>query len=252
MTTSQRRNECELDPYHVTWDWDRRNNMPERHADHASASRGSRSTGRTSTRRIGRTRRCRAGAAGVVQQSAGHRARPSRARRTICRSVDIYDGGFAFASRQSARSAHGEDAERARRGRTCGRAPRIRICPGFDRPLMGYGGDVNYLDGLFKADAYKDWDLSPFVLTPGPQIKAQRLRDRGRAERLASAAGAVVTRRTSSRPAERRRTDSAVTADSDYVTMRGLARRRASPRACSRRGRSTTRGYVRADASIGW
>jgi hypothetical protein len=40
------------------------------------------------------------------------------------------------------------------------------------RPAMGYGGDVNYVDGLFKADLTKQWDLSPFIFTPGPKISA--------------------------------------------------------------------------------
>jgi hypothetical protein len=38
---------------------------------------------------------------------------------------------------------------------------------------MGYGADVNYVDGLFKADLSRTWDLSPFIFTPGPTIAAR-------------------------------------------------------------------------------
>jgi hypothetical protein len=43
----------------------------------------------------------------------------------------------------------------------------------MSRPLMGVGGGVNYLDGLFEAEAHHQWDLSPFIFTPGPTITAR-------------------------------------------------------------------------------
>jgi hypothetical protein len=45
--------------------------------------------------------------------------------------------------------------------------------PGFDRPLMGYGAGANFLDGTVKLDAFRKWDLSPFILTAGPAISAK-------------------------------------------------------------------------------
>ncbi len=87
-------------------------------------------------------------------QSAGHRPRRSR--------EDELPVDGRHPRRRDSRSRRGIRAirSRAKRPNVLARAQRVgarresRICPGFDRPLMGYGGDVNYLDGLFKVDAY--------------------------------------------------------------------------------------------------
>ena len=235
-----------LDPYHVTWDWDRRNDAPE---DMLITLPDPRLT--FNWPYLDQTDRAKT----LIELApAGWYSNPQgivlglRAKTNYLSTVDIHDGGFAFTSRNPRDPFTGKTSNVLARANVWARLENPYL-PGFDRPLMGYGADVNYLDGLFKADAYKDWDLSPFISTPGPQIKARAyatvavpsdsllLPEQWSPATVVEAGGTASYR-------------SAVTADSDYVTMRGsLASGLATSVFATRQ--EHTRGYVRADASMG-
>jgi hypothetical protein len=246
VTTSQRPEEVRLDPHHVTWDWDRRNDAPE---DMLITLPDPRLT--FNWPYLDQTDRAKT----LIELApAGWYSNPQgivlglRAKTNYLSTVDIHDGGFAFTSRNPRDPFTGKTSNVLARANVWARLENPYL-PGFDRPLMGYGADVNYLDGLFKSDAYKDWDLSPFISTPGPQIKARAyatvavpsdsllLPEQWSPATVVEAGGTASYR-------------SAVTADSDYVTMRGsLASGLATSVFATRQ--EHTRGYTRADASMG-
>ncbi len=91
-----------------------------------------------------------------------------RAKTNYLSAVDQYDMGFAYAVK-SPTDAFGDQPSWLTRVNAWVRFDNLYL-PGMSRPAMGVGGDVNYVDGLLKADLYKNWDLSPFIATPGPKI----------------------------------------------------------------------------------
>jgi hypothetical protein len=119
--------------------------------------------------------------------------------------------------------------------------------PGMSRPAMGWGGGVNYLDGLFKADLYKNWDLSPFIATPGPKIGVKAyanvsmptdsmLLPEQWAKITTGEIGGVASYRTP-----------ILTVDSDYVALRGSLGLGGG--IAGAHGESS-RGYVRGEGSV--
>src|SRR5262249_31728346 len=94
-----------------------------------------------------------------------------RAKTNYLSLVDNYDAGLAFATRRPT-SASGTKPTPATLLNVWVRGENPYL-PRSSHPLIGFGGDANYLDGLAKADLYQKWDLSPFVFTPGPEIGAK-------------------------------------------------------------------------------
>jgi hypothetical protein len=159
----------ELDPYHVTWDWDWRNNI---NSSFLISVREPKIVFNwpyldQSDRR--HTIVALAPAAWYSNPEGG--VIGIRAKTNYLSTVDIHDGGIAFATRLP-RGPNGERPNVTTRANIWARAENLYL-PGAERPLMGYGGGFNYLDGLLKLDLFKNWDLSPFVFTPGPTIKAR-------------------------------------------------------------------------------
>jgi hypothetical protein len=114
---------------------------------------------------------------------------------------------------------------------------------------MGYGGGFSYLDGLVKLDLYKNWDLSPFIYTPGPSISARAyvtaalpsdsltLPEQWSNVNVAEVGGSGSYRTT-------------LTADSEYVIARGSAGLGVATNTVAPPS-EVSRGYLRAEASIG-
>lgn len=94
-----------------------------------------------------------------------------RAKTNYLGKVDLYDFGAAFAARNPT-GPTGDRPNAFQRASLWIRGDNLYL-PGMRRPAMGYGGGLNFIDGIFKADLYKNWDLSPFILTPGPRISAK-------------------------------------------------------------------------------
>jgi len=246
VPTAQRPEEVRLDPFRVTWDWDRRNDAPEdmlitlpdpkltfnwpylNQADRAKTLIELSPTGWYSNPQ------------GIVLGL--------RAKANYLSMVDLHDGGFAFTSRNPRDPFTGKTSSVLSRASVWARLENPYV-PGFARPLMGYGADLNYMDGLFKADAYKDWDLSPFLYTPGPSTRLRAYAtvavpsDSLLLPEQWSPSTVVETGGTASYR-------TAVTEDSNYVTARGsLATGLAASAFATRQ--EHTRGYLRADGSIG-
>ena len=174
ITTAEPPLEVRIDPYHYTYDWDRRNDKHETSlvAFHRAravfawplldqsdrehtlfgiapmawlSAVGTRSSGNTVTNN--------AGAFGM------------RARANYLNTVDLYDFGIAV----SGYSASGPS--NLSRLQLWARTENPYL-PFFDKPLMGQRFAAAFLDGIVKLDWRKRWDLSPFVFARGPKIGA--------------------------------------------------------------------------------
>lgn len=166
IVTNQRPMRIELDPYHVTWDWDRRNNIqsgfflnvrePRFAFNWPYLDQADRSQSIVSLSPAAWYTNPQGGALGI------------RAKASYLSVVDKYDAGVALASRNPI----GALLSFGSRFQGWARVENPYV-PFFIHPLMGYGAGVNFLDGILKADAYKNWDLSPFLDAPGPTINAR-------------------------------------------------------------------------------
>lgn len=246
VTTTEQPDSIRLDPHHTTWDWDRRNDapedmlitLPEPHVTYNWPYLDQSDRAKTL----------------IALAPAFWYSNPqgivvgARAKANYLSTVDIHDGGVAFASRNPRNPITGKASSPLARAQVWARLENPYL-PGFDRPLMGYGADINYLDGLAKADVYKDWDLSPFVFTPGPQITARAfatvaipsdslLLPEQWSEASVFEAGGSGSYRTT------------VTPDSDYVLARAKVSTGLAASAFATRNEHT-RGYLRAEASLG-
>lgn len=244
IVTSQAPRRMQLDPFRATFDWDRRNDVP------ATMLAGVIPEPRFTfnwpwLNQTDRTHTI------VAVAPAGWYSNPQgltvglRAKTNYLSMVDLYDVGVGFASRAPA--GQNGFAPTARRLQAWLRGENLYL-PGMSRPLMGVGGDINYLDGLFKADVFRQWDLSPFIFTAGPAINARLYASVATPtdsalvpEQWANVAVGEAGGGASYR--------STILADSGYFTLRAtLAGGAASSRSAD--AAEPSRGYARAAASI--
>ena len=169
VVTTAKPLQIQLDPYHFTWDWDRRND-----------TRSSAILGVPAPRftfnwpyldQSDRAHTIVALAPALWYGNAEGGVVGVRAHSNYLSLVDIYDVGIAAATRR-ATGANGARSSAAELPQVWIRGQNLYL-PGMSRPLMGYAAGLNYLDGIFKADLSKDWDLRPLVFTPGPTITAR-------------------------------------------------------------------------------
>lgn len=246
ISTAERPEEVRLDPNHTTWDWDRRDDSPEATLITLPEPRVTYDWPYLDQSDRSKTL--------IALAPTGWYSDPQgvvlgvRAKTNYLSTVDIHDGGVAFTARNPRDPFTGKRSNVLARAQVWARLDNPYL-PGFDRPLMGFGADVNYLDGLFKADAYKSWDLSPFVLTPGPRISAKLygtfavpsdslLLPEQWAEATVVEGGGKASYR------------STITADSDYVFASGSLAPGFATSAFATRNEHT-RGYVRGDIALG-
>lgn len=169
IVTTQQPDSVMLDPYHVTWDWDWRNNIQ---SGFLITVREPRLT--FNWPYLDQSDRSHTMVALAPTAWYSDPLGPViglRAKTSYLSLVDRHDGGFAFASRRPS-NASGRRPSVATMANVWARVENLTL-PGLSRPLMGYGAGANYLDGLLKLDVYRKWDLSPFVFTPGPSIAAK-------------------------------------------------------------------------------
>jgi hypothetical protein len=169
IVTTEQPIRVELDPYHVTWDWDRRNNFqsgsilgirePRFAFNWPYLGQSDRSHTVMALSPTAWYSDPQGGVVGV------------RAKTNYLSLVDLFDGGFGIASR-TPQTASGTSPSALTRINVWARGENLSL-PGLERPLMGYGGAVNFLDGLLKLDVTGSWDLSPFVYALGPAINAK-------------------------------------------------------------------------------
>lgn len=169
IVTSQQPDSVALDPQHLTWDWDWRNNTQSGSFLVLKAPRVSFNWPYLNQSDRSHTT--------VALAPMGWYSNPQgvalglRATTNYLSMVDLYQAGLGFSTR-SPRNANGEGPAFPSQIQAFLRAENV-YWPGLTRPLMGVGGGLNYLDGLFKADLFHDWDFSPFALVDGPTIKAR-------------------------------------------------------------------------------
>jgi hypothetical protein len=170
IATAEAPIEISLDPYHATFDWDRRNDSPPGELlflipqpkfvfNWPYLSQADRSHTIVALSPDAWYSNPQGVTGGI------------RATTNYLSTVDRYDMGVAFASRNPT-DGLGKQPNPAKRVNVWLRGENLYL-PGMSRPAMGFGAGVNYLDGLFKADLYKNWDLSPFIMTPGPAINVK-------------------------------------------------------------------------------
>jgi len=249
ISTNEAPLEVELDPYHLTWDWDWRNNHLSTFLITVREPRATYNwpyldqTDRSHTI--------------VALAPAGWYTEPQgvvlgvRAKTNYLSMVDVHDGGIAIATK-APHGPGGHQPSVLTRAQIWARFENLYI-PGIDRPLMGYGGAFNYLDGLLKVDAFKNWDLSPFIFAPGPTIHAklyatvQAVSDSILLPEQWSNSSLVEVGGSGSYK-------STVTSDSEYAAFRGSFGAGVATRSNVTRTTESVDhggGYVRAEASVG-
>ena len=158
----------QLDPLHVTWDWDRRNDV-------RSSRVGTIPAPRIVFDWTGLDQSDRARTIVALSPLAWYSDPQGitlgvRAHTNYLSMVDRHDGALALSVRNPVDVA-GRGASVFNRLQFWVRAANIYL-PGLERPLMGYSGAAALLDGILKLDVEKHWDLRPFILARGPAIEA--------------------------------------------------------------------------------
>lgn len=244
IVTREAPKEITLDPFHATFDWDRRNDSPPGELLFlipepkfvfnwpylSQTDRSHTIVALAPTAWYSNPQRVTAGI---------------RAKTNYLSTVDIYDMGLAFAAKNPTDAA-GHQPSTLTRANVWFRFDNPYL-PGMSRPAMGFGGGANYLDGLFKADLYKNWDLSPFIATPGPAIKVKgytnvtmptsaQLLPEDWVKITTGELGGVASYRTP-----------LIAPDSDFVAVRGSL---AFGGAMAGTGDEPSRGYARGEGSV--
>jgi hypothetical protein len=173
IVTAARPEEVRIDPYHFTWDWDRRNDVrnggvlgirnPRFVFDWPFLQQNDREHSLVRLMPLlWYSEPIRSGSCGIACGSPGHAATLGfRARSSYLATVDRYDVGLGLtAGPIRATLSHFNAWARID----------DPYLPGASRPWMGAGLDAAFLDGVARVDLRRTWDLSPFTLVPGPQI----------------------------------------------------------------------------------
>jgi hypothetical protein len=246
VETREQPTRIELDPYHVTWDWDWRNNRPTGYLITLPEPKIAYNWPYLDQSDRSHTLVALSPALWISQPQGGIIG--VRAKTNYLSDVDIHDGGIGFSTR-NAKSPTGAKASDLSRLQVWARAENIYLPWVDSRPLMGWAGDVNYVDGLFKTGLSKNWDLSPFIFTPGPKISVKAyatfsvpsdslmLPEQWSPSTVTEIGGSGSYR-------------SAILADSEFVTAKaslglGLAASALASRT------EHTRGYLRGEGSVG-
>ena len=151
-----------LDPFHVTADWDWRDNTEEAwvgtiHApDVVLDWPFLKQANRARTIVALAPRVWYSGPQGVVGGLG--------VRTNYIGQTDIHEGLLAFAARQ----APGVSIQSRLQFRA--QADDVYLAPFMTRPLMGVGASLAYLDGIARGTLTRRWNLSPFVYANGPKF----------------------------------------------------------------------------------
>ncbi|OYV74253.1 MAG: hypothetical protein B7Z72_00575, partial [Gemmatimonadetes bacterium 21-71-4] len=168
IATSGRPLEVRLDPYHTTYDWDRRNDVV-----------GSALFGLSGAEPVydwpyldqaNRDHSLVAISPLVWYSNGGALTIGMRARASYLGLVDRYDFGLAVTSASRA-NPYGETPKGLSRVQGWWRF-RNPYWAASDRPLMGLEGGAALLDGVARVHLSQTWDLSPFWTAAGPRLHA--------------------------------------------------------------------------------
>lgn len=172
ILTPTKPDEVRIDPYHFTWDWDRRNDVD------ASGVFGIKNPRVVFDWPFLRQQEREHSLIALwpelwYSQPLSHGACPTtdchgdavtfgiRAKSSYLTTVDQYNLGLAgTAGPITATLSHLNAWARIDNP----------YLPGASRPWMGAGADAAFLDGIARFDLRRRWDLSPFTFVSGPQI----------------------------------------------------------------------------------
>ena len=169
IITSERPQRIELDPNHVTWDWDRRNNSESSFL--ITVRQPHIAFNWPYLDQVDMARTIVAVAPALWYSGPQGPVVGVRAKTNYLSTVDIHDGGIAF----SARNPHDLNGNRPNiltHLNVWARAENLTL-PRMSAPLMGYGGAFNFVDALLKLDLFKNFDLRPSVTPAGPAASAR-------------------------------------------------------------------------------
>ena len=167
IVTPSKPDEVRIDPYHFTWDWDRRNDVhgggvfgmrnPKVVFDWPFLQQNDREHSLVRLMpMLWYSEPIRSSFTDGSAVTVGIRARSS-----YLATVDRYDLGVGVsAGPMNATLSHFNAWVRID-------DPYFRS---LSRPWMGTGLDAAFLDGIARVDLRHTWDLSPFALVPGPEI----------------------------------------------------------------------------------
>jgi hypothetical protein len=151
-----------LDPFHVTWDWDWRDNTEEAwvgtiHAPDVVVDW-------PFLKQENRARTIVALAPRVWYSAPQGVLVALGARTNYMGLTDIHRGLLGVGTRRP--PGWGTVTQIQMRAQ----ADDVYLAPFMTRPLMGVGASAMFLDGIARGTLNKRWDLSPFVLANGPRI----------------------------------------------------------------------------------
>jgi hypothetical protein len=169
FVTDERPLEVQLDPYHVTADWDRRNDT-----EGWSLLKHRIAFDWPFLNQADRDRNVLALAPVLWYSAPGGATLGFRAPQSYLGLVDRIDKGLAFTLRDGGTTIRGADTVQGHAASRVNAWFRIEnpYLPFSDRPLMGQGGGIDWRDGIFRADWGRTWDISPFVSARGPRRSA--------------------------------------------------------------------------------
>jgi len=172
IVTPSKPDDVRIDPYHFTWDWDRRNDVrsgglfgmrnPRVVFDWPFLQQNDREHSLVRLMPLAWYSQPLSRGTCATIACHGHAATVGfRARSSYLALVDRYDLGLAVTGGPIRATLSHVNAW-------------ARIddpyLPGASRPWMGAGVDGAFLDGIARVDLRRRWNLSPFTLVPGPQI----------------------------------------------------------------------------------
>lgn len=162
VESTSRPDSIALDPFHVTWDWDWRDNTEESWVGTISAPDVV--VDWPFLRQESRARTIVALAPRLWYSTPQGLVGGLGVRTNYIGLTDIHRGMIAVASRAPAGSSP------VSRIHLRAQADDVYLAPFMSRPLMNVGGMVAYLDGIARGSLTRRWDMSPFVYANGPRI----------------------------------------------------------------------------------
>jgi hypothetical protein len=169
ITTAEAPDSVVIDPFHVTWDWDRRNDRPgfpltllrrpRPAVDWAFLDQSDRDRTALLLSPLVFNTGKQGAAIGV------------RARTNYLTLVDRYDAALAV-TQKNPLPVPGGSVGVGNRLQLWARVQNP-LLPFMTRPLMGYAAGVAHLDGITELNASRSWDLSPFATSLGPRVGAR-------------------------------------------------------------------------------
>ena len=169
VQTTARPDSISLDPFHTTWDWDRRDNTRQRWVGTVNAPAAVfdwpflDQSIRSRTTVALAPRLWYSGAQGLMFGIG--------AKTNYIGMTDVHRSVIAVAS-HNAHGPNGATTSTPTLAQFRFQADDVYLSSFMARPLMGVRGGGGFMDGIVMVNGSKRWDLSPFAIANGPTIGA--------------------------------------------------------------------------------